>query len=335
MKAKSAIKYLLLTHLLSFLLIFTAPGSSQTRSVSISGPNTPTHQNASDDALRLESNLVTIPATVMDRNGRYITSLHKADFQILEDGIEQEVAFFAPVEQPFTIFFLLDTSSSMSHRLADLSRAADAFFWQLRPDDQLVAASFSDKVRIMCHPTSIKELRESKRLRLIPGGSTLLYDAVDDALKRMRKISGRKAIVLFSDGLGSGVFASPKRNICDAEEADVLIYTVQFNTLSAEPPPNTNKKAYFREIEDANNYMRDLAHKSGGRHYQVESISDLGKTFGLVADELRTQYSLAYYPKKQLEAGQKRQIRVKVRLPDLVVRSRNSYIIGQSHKNQP
>jgi Ca-activated chloride channel family protein len=272
----------------------------------------------------------------MDRNGRYITSLHKADFQILEDGIEQEVAFFAPVEQPFTIFFLLDTSSSMIPHSADLAQTSNGLLSQLRPDDRLIAGSFYKLVDILFQATKVSDLHKDLKLKIRQDSdcSTMIYDAVDYALKYMKKISGRKAIVLFSDGVGTGTFATAKRNLRDAEEEDVLIYTVQFGTFPAEPPRHVNKQAYFKQINEINGYMRDLAQRTGGRHYQVESISDLGKTFGLVADELRTQYSLAYYPKKQLEAGQKRQIKVKVRLPDLVVRSRSSYIIGQSQNAQ-
>ncbi|MDT4895799.1 MAG: Ca-activated chloride channel [Acidobacteriota bacterium] len=151
---------------------------------------------------------------------------------------------------------------------------------------------------------------------------TMIYDAVDDALKRMKKVRGRKAIVLFSDGYGAGIFADAKRNIRDAEEQDALIYTVQFDTL-------LSRENNLKRVEEVNNYMRDLAQKTGGRHYQVENISDLGQTFGLVADELRRQYSLGYYPKMKLEARQRRQIKVKVRLPNLAVLARDSYTVGK------
>ena len=160
----------------------------------------------------------------------------------------------------------------------------------------------------------------------------MIYDAVDDALKRMKKISGRKAIVLFSDGEGSGIFTTAKRNFRDAEEQDVLIYTVQFTTLPAEPPRIVNRKGYLKETERANNYMRDLAQKTGGHYYRVENLSNLDKAFGVVAEELRRQYSLGYYPKKRLEAGQRRQIKVKVRLPNLAARARDSYLVGTPQK---
>jgi Ca-activated chloride channel family protein len=155
----------------------------------------------------------------------------------------------------------------------------------------------------------------------------MVYEAVDFALKRMKKIKGRKAIILFSDGIGTGVTATANGNLRDAEKQDALVYTVQFGTFPIEVPGYINKKYYFERIEEINGYMRNLARKTGGRHYQIKSISNLEETFGQVAEELRRQYGLGYYPRGQLEAGQRRKIKVKVRLSKLVVRARDSYIV--------
>lgn len=282
------------------------------------------------DVVRVESNLVTVPATIMDRDGRYITDLRKADFQIFEDGVEQEIAYFAPVEQPFTILFLLDLSGSMSDRLTDLENAARVFLAQLRVNDRLGAVAFADTSWVLVRFTKVSELSKGIRIRLRSDqSSTMIYDAVDDALERIMKVDGRKAIVLFSDGFGSGDFSSARDNLRKAEESDALIYTVQFNTLDDEPPRFVNRKEYFKRVEEGNRYMRDLARKTGGEAYRIETISDLGRTFGLVADQLRRQYSLGYYPKMQLAAGQQRQIKVRVRVPHLIVRARDSFIVDK------
>ena len=147
------------------------------------------------------------------------------------------------------------------------------------------------------------------------------------AQKMMKKIRGRKAIILFSDGRGSGLNASAKSNLRDAEEQEVLIYTVQFGAFSL-PSPYVDEKRFFKWREIANSYMRDLARKTGGRHYQIENITDLGNTFGEIADELGRQYSLGYYPKTEGKKGERRQIKVKVRQPNLSVRARDSYVVG-------
>lgn len=287
------------------------------------------------DVVRVESNLVTVPASIMDRDGRYITDLRKADFQIFEDGVEQEIAYFAPVEQPFTILFLLDLSGSMSDRLTDLENAVTAFLGQLRADDRLGAVAFADTSWVLVRFTKVSELSKGIRIRhRSDQSSTMIYDAVDDALERIKKEQGRKAIVLFSDGFGSGVLSSARDNLRKAEELDALIYTVQFNTLDEQPSHFVNRQKYYKRVEEGNRYMRDLARKTGGEPYRIESLSDLGRTFGLVADQLRRQYSLGYYPKRQLESGQQRQIKVRVRVPHLIVRARDGFIVDKDRSKR-
>jgi Ca-activated chloride channel homolog len=285
-----------------------------------------------DDVVRVDTNLVTVPVVVLDREGRYVATLRKEDFRISEDEIEQSIASFAPVEQPFTILFLLDVSGSI-FRLVDVARAANAFASQLRPDDQLMAISFSDTtwVNVLLQPTKISDLHRQIRLRSGNNrGDTLIYDAVDDALKRMNKIRGRKAIVLFSNGRGNGLFATTKSTLRKAEEQDALIYTVQFDTLVPVVLPSfVNREEVVKRFEKAKNYMSNLAQKTGGRYFEIETLPDLKTAFGQVAEELRRQYTLGYYPKTKLEAGQRRQITVRVRLPNLVVRARDSYIVDK------
>ncbi|MDQ4121759.1 MAG: VWA domain-containing protein [Acidobacteriota bacterium] len=283
---------------------------------------------AQDDVIRVDTDLVLIPATVLDRDGRYVTNLKKEDFQIFEDGIEQEVSLFEPTEQPFTVLLLLDRSGSMGRHMEELANASSTFVKQLRPNDQLIAATFANNVDVLFQATKIKDLGKGIKLRPHPAdNNTMIYDAVDFALKKMKKVRGRKAIVLFSDGAGTELLASPKSNLRDAEEQEAFIYTVQFNTFTA-PHPKSNVKAFYKAVEVANNYMRDLAQVTGGRSYNIEDIANLDETFSLIANELGQQYSLSYYPK--IEAGQKRevrQIKVKVRQPNLVVRARESYVI--------
>ena len=321
--------YFSVPHFAALLLLFLftsvsasaqSPGSS-TQSGSTDNP---------DEVLRVDTNLVTIPAAVMDRDGRYITDLKKEDFKIFENGAEQEIAFFAPVEKPFTVLLLLDVSGSMKYKMEDLARAANAFIARLRPDDQIIVASFAERVKILSKAMTVKAMHEgSIKFHLSSGGHTMLYDAVDNALKRMKKIQGRKAIVLFSDGYDSGTslpFVTAKDNLREAEEIDAIIYIVQFNTSPPMPADHASTKNVHESIEAGDGYMMALAQKTGGRRFQIENISDLSKTFGQVADELRRQYSLGYYPKKPIEAGQTRHIAVKVRVPNLAVTARNSYI---------
>ena len=290
------------------------------------------------DVLRVDTNLVTIPVTVLDREGRYVTNLQKEDFQVFEDGVEQEIAYFEPTFKPFTALLLLDNSGSMNTYLGDLARAANAFLNQLHDEDQLIVATFSDskRIKVLLKPIKKREMQVKIVLKQRVGdGYTATFDAVEGGIKYMEKIQGRRAIILFSDGEQYGQSASAKSNLRDAEEQEALIYTIRFGAYPTHQPGYTgdiSKKEQLKLIEKVNGYMQGLAQKTGGRSFQVDDIGDLEKTFSTIAKELGQQFSLGYYPKKQGEPGERRQIKVKVRQPNLVVRARDSYVVGPTGK---
>ena len=288
-----------------------------------------------EEVIRVDTDLVTVPATVFDRNGRYVTNLEKENFKLFEDETEQEISFFEPVSQPLTVFLLLDNSGSMNSRLNELAKASNNFVNQLRPDDQIIVALFDNWVDVVNKGSSIKDLQNNVidvRRKDDPLPITVVYDAVEFALKKARKIRGRKAIILFSDGVGSGYSASAKSNLRDAEEGESLIYTIQFNTYSEIAPQKVYKKEYYKKLKVADAYMQNLAQITGGRRFQVKDVSNLKETFKKIADELGQQYRIGYYPKDAGKKGERRQIKVKVNIPNTAVRSRDSYIVG-ANKN--
>jgi Ca-activated chloride channel family protein len=292
-----------------------------------------------DSVIKSSTSLISVPAVVLDRNGRYIPNLLKEDFRIYEDGVEQEVAYFAPVEKPFTVALMLDASGSTQGQLAQLRAAANAFISQLRPNDRLLIMTFDGSIHILSEPTDVSAIRKTKiRIPEVSDG-TVLYDAVDYVLNtRLAKVQGRKAIILFTDGVDMSSKVSYKRNVRDAEEQDVLIYTVKYNTLPQLPARLAgiaNEKARERVRERmmkkyavSETYMRELADKTGGRSYRAEDLSDVQNAFGAITRELGMQYSLGYYPKVAATAGGQRSIKVRVRQPNLVVRARDSYVAG-------
>lgn len=283
---------------------------------------------AQDETVNINSTLITIPTTVLDRDGRYVTDLKKEGFQVFEDGVEQKIAFFEPTEKPFTIFFLFDRSGSMTFQLAEMVSAANVFVRQFRPDDELSAATFADYLDTLFPVTKIKELKKGIKVRQNRlDRNTLIYDAVNTTQKKIEKISGRKAVVLFSTGSGSGIDATAKKNLQKATEEDAVFYTIKFKPLFSEPPPYADKKEFYKATEEAENYMRDLADVTGGRSYRIEEIGDLEKTFTQITDELGQQYTLGYYPKQTGKTGERRQIKVKVNQPNLAVRARDSYVV--------
>ena len=318
------------------------------------------------DVIRVDTTLVTLPVSVTDRNGRYIPNLTKEDFRLWEDGVEQQVAFFASVDKPFSVVLMIDTSGSTRFRIEDIQYAAITFVNQLRPDDQVMVISFDDDVRVLTEFTGDRSrLRDAIR-RTRTGEGTRLYDAVDLVInQRLNGLSGRKAVVLFTDGVDTtSRRASYADNVRDAEEADALIYPVQYDTYSdvnsgGSTWPGTRRVptspadiliqilggmgggrvgrggrsgggvgSSRTDYEQANRYLRDLAERTGARQFQADSTSNLAYAFGNIAEELRRQYSLGFYPKRPPQQGQRRQVRVRVNQPNLAVRARDSYVFN-------
>jgi VWFA-related protein len=319
------------------------------------------------DVIRVDTTLVTLPVSVTDRNGRYIPNLRKEDFRLWEDGVEQTVAFFNAVDKPFSVVLMIDTSGSTRFRLEDIQDAAITFINQLRRDDKVMVVSFDNDVEVLSEFTSDRyRLRDAIR-RTRTGDSTRLYDAVDLVInQRLNRIDGRKAVVLFTDGVDTtSRHASYESNLRDAEELDALIYPVQYDTYAdvggggsswpgASRVPsspidilvqilggvsrggNTRRGGgpgtSRRDYDVANRYLHDLSQVTGARKYQADSIQNISVAFSNIAEELRRQYSLGYYPKNPAQAGQRRLVRVRVNQPNLAVRTRDSYIFNPGSK---
>src|SRR5438477_645812 len=152
------------------------------------------------DVVKVETTLISIPVSVMDRDGKYIPNLTKDDFHVWEDGVEQRVAYFASTEKPFTVALVIDTSASTRYKIEEIQDAAIAFVNQLRPDDKVMVVTFDDKIRVQPATSDRNSLRNSI-LQTRIGSGTRLYDAVDQVINQyFNRVEGRKAIVLFTDG---------------------------------------------------------------------------------------------------------------------------------------
>ena len=343
----------------------TTPATANTNSGPAPDPGP--EEVGEGDVVRVDTNFVTVPVSVMDRDGRFVPNLRREDFTIFENGIEQPIAHFEPTEKPFTVALLLDTSGSTQFHLWQIKEAAINFAKQLRPQDRVLVVTFSHEVLLLTEVTNDLNVISSVIIENANvGDSTRLYDAVDLVVKeRLSKIKGRKAIVLFTDGVDTGSYlATYQTTMRQAEELDALIYPIKYDTTdyaramqragtvtvttttsswplgsrtstvtygvpsNVNPPPGTTKADY----ELADRYLKELAQKTGARLYEANDPAQLAQAFSRIAEELRRQYSLGYYPHEAAAQGgevpnnERRQIRVKVRQPNLAVRARDSYI---------
>src|SRR5690349_16246993 len=162
----------------------------------------PAGETVEGDVIRTDTALVTVPVTVLDRNGRYVPLLRREHFRILENGVEQKIAYFATTDSPFTVVLLIDTSGSTDYRLRDIQDAAINFVGKLKETDSVMVMSFDDRIQVQCKATTDRDVIEKAIRHTHTGGGTRLYDAVDEILrKQLNTIEGRKAVVLFTDGV--------------------------------------------------------------------------------------------------------------------------------------
>lgn len=269
----------------------------------------------SGDVLRITANLVSVPVTVINREGQYVVDLHQDDFSIYEDGEEQTIAHFSNVDRPFSVALLIDTSGSTATFLDQIKGSAKAFVEQLRPSDTVRPVYFHGEIKSLTKVgTNDRGLLNAAIDRMEPGGvmmGTRLYDAVAFTLGVLKPEPGRKAVILFTDGENTWGKATIKSTLSEAEESDVIIYTLQYGDL----PPDK--------------YLQQLADKTGGRYFKAGNINAIRQSFAGVAEELRRQYVIGYYPKEPAQTGQERTIKVKVNRKRVAVRARRSYTYGR------
>ena len=183
------------------------------------------------EVLKTDTSLVTVPVVALTPEGTYVPDLAKAEFTIMEDGVKQEVAFFATVTAPFHVVLVLDTSASTREKLGHIRRAAIAFVEQLQTGDRVKVISFDDQVRDLNEFTNDRALLRSAINTTEPGQGTKVYDAVELALNSLRTIEGRKAIVLFSDGMDwHSDRASFDGTLRSLEEEGVVFYPIRYET---------------------------------------------------------------------------------------------------------
>ena len=316
-------------------------------------PPPPASKPTVDEVVRVETNLVTTPVSVLDRSGRFIAGLRKRDFKIFEDGVAQEITYFQSSEQPFTVILLIDTSPSTRYHIDDIHYAAVTFVNQLRPADQVMVAAFDSRLRILCEPTTEKQTIFAAIYKSQFGSGTSLYDAVDYVANMdLVNVPGRKAVVLFTDGVDTtSRRADYITSIASVEEVDALFYPIRYNTQRRQDDPAQLANAYGIQLppgmviqlgrgqSDAEylkgkTYLETLATNSGGRIFEAETIPNLEVAFAGVAEELRRQYSIGYYASEDGKPGDRKRIKIEVaRPPKAIVRAKTTYVVKE--KDEP
>jgi VWFA-related protein len=303
-----------------------------------------------EDPIKVDSSIVRLNVGVADKQGRPILALNKDDFEIYEDGVKQSVVNFQTTVTPFSVVLILDMSGSTLGFRQNIRQSAYRFIDTLSPDDRVAVVEFYDKVNLLNDfTTSRRSIANS--IDVANGrGKTQLYKALDFSLKKLNEEGKRrKAILVLTDGVDSAVkendrdillklgekdltqAISPERNdnltktLNSADAQGVTIYPIALPTGDptklADPTP-----IQIAMYTAARVRLDILANRSGGTLYKINRLEELARFFGEAAANLRSLYTLEYQPTNEKRDGKFRTIRLEVKNPELVVRTRQGYI---------
>lgn len=259
--------------------------------------------------IRVDTNLVLIPVTVTTPLNQFVTGMEKENFRILEDKVEQEVAYFASFDAPLSIGLVFDASGSMNNKLFKSRQAAAQFFKTANPEDEFFLLQFNDRPQLVVPFTQQTEEIQNRLTFTQAKGRTALLDGIYQALATLKKgRNPRKALLVISDGgdNSSRYTESEVRN--RLREADAQIYAIGI----FEPMGSRGRTA---EELSGPNLLNELAEMTGGRHFPVDNINELPDVAAKIGIELRNQYVLGYISKNQVRDGKYRRVQVKLNQP--------------------
>ncbi len=272
---------------------------------------------AQQPTIKVDVQLVNILATVKDARGALIPNLTKDDFVILEEGKPQDIRIFdRTAGTPLAVALLVDSSLSTAKDLKFEQDSAMRFLHSLvEPQDRISIFSFSHDVTQLCDFTP-DLLRLERAVRSIHAdGGTSLYDAILLASERLKRVEGRRMIILVTDGGDTTSVVDYHQALRAALEADVVIYSVIIVPIPGESGRNTGGE----------HALITLADGTGGRAFQPRLATDLDPVFRDIEAELRTQYVLGYYPHAVKGAKPYRRLEVRVLNPFFTVQARKGY----------
>lgn len=296
------------------------------------GAQSPQQQAPSpqQSTFRSGTSLVALNIVVTDPDNGYATGLRAEDFEVYEDGVRQEVEFFATSEVPLDLILLIDASSSMADKVEAVHKAANGFVETMRENDRAAVVSFADGVSVLQPLTEDTALVRDAINRTGSKGATALHNAIYVSLKEFgRRASAagdvrRQAIAVLSDGEDTSSLLSFDDVLDMAKRSGVAIYTIGLKS-DLEAPPQASGRRYFSESDFA---MRQLASETGAKPFFPQTVHDLSKVYDAIATELASQYSIGYVPRNVREDGKYRRVVVRVAdKPELRPRTRTGYFL--------
>lgn len=274
--------------------------------------------------------LVALNVVVTDNQQNFVGGLTAENFAVFEDGVQQNVSFFAAGDVPLDLAILLDTSASMTDKIATAQQAAIGFSSTLGTDDRLLVVDIKDATKILAPLSGDVDSAKAAILSTVPRGGTALYNGLYLTLKELtkeRRVSDevrRQAIVVLSDGDDTASLMGFDDVMELAKQSGIAIYTITLRSKWVTRNATLSTQRYFSQAEFS---MKSLAHETGARSFFPEDISELAGVYGTIADELASQYALGYTSKNPKRDGAYRRVIVRVTdVPGTRVRTRAGYL---------
>lgn len=260
--------------------------------------------------------VVSLFATVTDAENRLVPSLTRDDFEVFDNDKAQPLTVFDDSVQPITVVVMLDTSASMTQSISLLKEAAEQFLIRLLPEDKGAVGAFNDKIEMSANFTSDRDALIAHVKDLDYGNDTRLYDALAESLDALRAVTGRRVILVFTDGDDTSSRVGRGTVLDRARAEEVMVYAIGLES------------DYFDGVRRVRSQpdrgLRRLAEETGGGYFELKKTADLGPTFSRVAQELHSQYVLGFEA-RQLD-GKVHKLTVKLKQPGLTSRARRSYV---------
>jgi Ca-activated chloride channel homolog len=269
--------------------------------------------------LRVDVGMVVLHATVQDGRGRIVTGLQKENFKVAENGIPQDILLFQREDIPVAVGIILDTSGSMRNKGTEVIAAALAFARSCNPQDEMFVIGFNDEISMGLPPdkpftSDVGDLRQAFS-RLVIQGRTRLYDALAGAVNHLpRATHQKKVLVLVSDGGDTASQHTFEQVLEMADKSGAVVYTV----------------GVYDETDDDRNprVLKRVAQATGGQAFFPEGIEQVTNTCLRIAQDIRSQYTLGYFSKKDSGYHKLSATATDERNRKLQVRTRAGYYAG-------
>ena len=286
---------------------------------------------------KVDTLLINVVATVVDGKGRTVPNLTLDDFILEEDGQPQTIKHLVPsADLPISIGVVIDASLSMETKIRTAQRAVNRFFSMVHQDDEIFLMTFTRRASLIADFTSDRtKLANALMTGVNLGGGTSLYDSLYQALQKVKE--GRyqkKAVLLVTDGEDTTSLTRFDKALQDIRESDMLVYSIGIRgaagfDLGSDPLSGNGRAINLNNTTVDMKVLNQFGEASGGRAWEIAEATfgkNMDAVIDTIASELRSQYSIGYYPSHPKKDGKWHSIKIRMKNPDYLARGRKEYL---------